>query len=299
MTLDSRPGDAGSQLAYLTLGSGAARRWGNAVGRRSFRLVDLQLTGRHAFVTGASRGIGLAIARGLALEGAVVSIGARDPDGLQQAVERLASEGLTVHPYAVDVTDQAALEATVTRSAEEREGLDMVVANAGGSCGGGLQASTAQDWMHAFELNVVHAATAIRAAVPFLAASGQGAALVIASISGWKPRATSSYSVAKAAEIHLAPALAVELARERIRVNTLSPGAVMFAGGRWARTRAADPQAHDRFVADNLPSGRFVTLEEVADAACFLLSPRAAGVNGAHIAVDGAQDRPTDRPVYP
>ena len=122
---------------------------------------------------------------------------------------------------------------------------------------------------------------------------------MIGSISGWKPRASSSYAVAKAAEIHLAPALAVELARERIRVNTLSPGSVMFEGGRWARTRAADPEAHDRFVAENLPGGRFVSLEEVADAACFLLSPRAAGINGAHIAVDGAQDRPTDRPVYP
>ena len=57
--------------------------------------------------------------------------------------------------------------------------------------------------------------------------------------------------------------------------------------------------AHDRFVTDNLPAGRFVTLEEVADAACFLLSPRASGINGAHVTVDGAQDRPTDRPVYP
>jgi 3-oxoacyl-[acyl-carrier protein] reductase len=261
--------------------------------------VDLQLTGRRAFVTGASRGIGLAIARGLALEGAVVSIGARNPGGLADAVDRLGREGLEVHPYVVDVTDPAALEAAVTRSATEQGGLDVVVANAGGSRGGGLQTSTAEDWTHTLQLNIVHAAGAIRAALPWLSHSGHGAALVISSISGWKPRATSSYSVAKAAEIHLAPAFAVELAAERIRVNTLSPGAVMFEGGRWARTRVADPEAHDRFVAENLPGGRFVTLEEVADAACFLLSPRAAGINGAHIAVDGAQDRPTDRPVYP
>ncbi len=261
--------------------------------------MDLRLAGRRAFVTGASRGIGLAIAKGLALEGAVVSIGARNPDGLADAVDMLGRDGVAVHPYVVDVSDAGALEAAVIRSATERGGLDLLVANAGGSRGGGLQSSTADDWMQTLNVNVVHAATAIRAALPWLAASGHGAALVIGSISGWKPRASSSYAVAKAAEIHLAPALAVELAREQIRVNTLSPGSVMFDGGRWAATRAADPEAHDRFLAENLPRGRFVTLEEVADAACFLLSPRAAGINGAHIAVDGAQDRPTDRPVYP
>lgn len=261
--------------------------------------MDLLLSGRRAFVTGASRGIGLAIARGLAREGAVVSVGARDPAGLTDAVTRLGDEGLTVHPYVVDVTDQAALEAVIARSATERGGLDLIVANAGGSRGTGLRDSTADDWRHTLDLNVVHAATAIRAGLPWLSSSGQGAALVIASISGWKPRANSAYSVAKAAEIHLAPALAVELARERIRVNTLSPGAVFAEDGRWARTRAADPEAHERFVSENLPGGRLLTPDEVADAACFLLSPRASGINGAHITVDGAQDRPTDRPVYP
>lgn len=261
--------------------------------------MELELSGKRAFVTGGSHGIGLAIARRLAREGVNVSIVARSRIGLDAATAAARRDGLTLYPYAVDVTDAAALESVVARSAERHNGLDMVIANAGGSRGGGLQSSTSEDWMHTMALNVVHAATTIRAGVPWLAASGQGVALIIASISGWKPRTTSSYSVAKAAEIHLAPALAVELARERVRVNTLSPGSVIFDGGRWAATRAADPDAHERFVADNLPGGRFVTADEVADAACFLLSPRASGINGAHIPVDRAQDRPTDRAVYP
>jgi 3-oxoacyl-[acyl-carrier protein] reductase len=259
--------------------------------------MDLDLTGRRALVTGGSRGIGLAIARALAAEGAVVTVVARDPGGLARAAATAARAGAELHTQVADVTDAEELERAVVRSAEERGGLDLVVANAGGSRGGGLRESTAQDWMHTMALNVVHAATLVRVAVPWLSSSGQGAALVIASISGWKPRTTSSYSVAKAAEIHLAPALAVELAAERIRVNTLSPGAVLFEGGRWERTRDADPAAHERFVRDNLPSGRFVTLQEVADASCFLLSPRASGINGAHVAVDGGQDRSTDRPL--
>lgn len=259
--------------------------------------MDLNLSGLRAFVTGGSRGIGLAIVRGLAREGVVVSICARDQAGLAGAVEQLAREGHTVHPYVVDVTDQTALATVIPRSAREQGGLDLVVANAGGSRGGGLQSSTADDWAYTLGLNVVHAATAIRAALPWLAVSENASALVIGSLSGWKPRSVSSYSIAKAAEIHLAPALAVELAQEGVRVNTLSPGAVMFEGGRWARTRSADPEGHDRFVAENLPRGRLVTLDEVSDAACFLLSPRASGINGAHVCVDGAQDRSTDRPL--
>ena len=294
------PAQGDRSTAYPTLGSDPPSQampplwtW------RYFSVMDLRLTGKRAFVTGGSRGIGLAIARALAREGAVVSICARGADGLADAVERLRGEDLAVHAYVVDVTDPDQLEEGIVRSATEQGGLDLLVANAGGSRGGGVQSSTHEDWTHTLQLNVVHAATAVRAALPWLSASGEGAALVIGSISGWKPRATSSFAVAKAAEIHLAPALAVELSRERVRVNTLSPGSVLFEGGRWARTRAADPEAHERFVVDNLPGGRFVTLDEVADAACFLLSPRAAGINGAHLAVDGAQDRPTDRPVYP
>jgi 3-oxoacyl-[acyl-carrier protein] reductase len=162
-----------------------------------------------------------------------------------------------------------------------------------------LLRSTVEDWLHTFQANVLHAATAVRVAAPHLARAPHAAVLIVASISGWKPRTKSSYSAAKAAEIHLAPSLAAELARERIRVNALSPGGVMVSGGRWERTKAVDPDAFDDFVRENSPQGRLVTAEEVADVACFLLSPRASGVNGSHVTVDGGQDRSTDHRPYP
>jgi 3-oxoacyl-[acyl-carrier protein] reductase len=261
--------------------------------------VDLGLDGSRAFVTGGSRGIGLAIACGLAAEGAVVTICARGEGDLAQAAEAIAEHGKRPMTMVVDVTDPDGLAAAIEQSARTFAGLDLVVANAGGSSGGTLMSSTSQDWAHTFGLNVLHAASAIRAAVPHLSRSTHGAALVISSICGWKPRAKSSYSVAKAAEIHLAPALAAELGPLGIRVNTLSPGAVVAPGGRWERTRAADPEAFERYVADNAPLGRLVTTSEVADVACFLLSARAGGVNGANVTVDGALDRPTDVRPYP
>jgi 3-oxoacyl-[acyl-carrier protein] reductase len=261
--------------------------------------VDLGLTGRKAFVTGGSRGIGLAIACGLAAEGVLVTICARGGERLAQAADEIAEHGPRPAAMVVDVTDAAALTAAVDQSARDAEGLDLLVANAGGSAGGTLLQSTPEDWMRTFEMNVLHAATAIRAGAPYLAASRHGAALAIGSISGWKPRAKSSYAVAKAAEIHLAPVLAAELGPLGIRVNTLSPGVVVTKGGRWERTRAADPEEFEQFVADNAPTGRLVTEREIADVACFLLSARASGVNGAHVTVDGALDRPTDVRPFP
>lgn len=259
--------------------------------------VDLRLRGKRAFVTGGSRGIGLEIARALASEGVRVAVCARGREGLDRSELLFSTLGLSVSTYVADVTDAAALEGAIRTAATDGGGLDILVANAGGSVGGGLLESTASDWAATLAMNVLHAATAIRAAAPWLSTSEDGTALVISSISGWKPRTKSSYAVAKAAEIHLASALAAELAAEGIRVNALSPGAVYFEGGRWARTREADPTAYAEFVHDNVPRGRLVSPEEVADVACFVVSPRAAGINGAHIAVDAGQDRSTDRPL--
>jgi 3-oxoacyl-[acyl-carrier protein] reductase len=297
--LQTRIGPFRGVLGKICVFRLAGRALTNVGARATLRQMDLQLRGRRVLITGGSRGIGLAIALALVDEGARVTICARGQEDLARAAEELACHGTTPHTVVADVTDSQSLGAAVAEAAETFGGLDLVVANAGGSTGGDLLHSTAEDWMQTFRANVLHAATTVRAAVPHLEHTEDAAVVIVASISGWKPRTKSSYSAAKAAEIHLAPALAAELGPLGIRVNALSPGAVVTAGGRWERTREADPDAFDEFVRDNAPRGRLVTVEEVADVACFLLSARANGINGAHVRVDGGQDRSTDRRPYP
>ncbi|MBV8542954.1 MAG: SDR family oxidoreductase [Pseudonocardiales bacterium] len=103
--------------------------------------------------------------------------------------------------------------------------------------------STPDDWREAFELHVIHAARAIRACVPHMTQTGDGAVVIIASISGWKPAPRPQYGATKAAEIHLAMELGRELASERIRVNAVSLGSIFFPGGGWDSLREWDPRA--------------------------------------------------------
>jgi 3-oxoacyl-[acyl-carrier protein] reductase len=257
--------------------------------------MDLELDGRRALVTGATRGIGRAIAERLAAEGCALAICARDADAVAQAAAELRARGAVVRGEPVDVTDPDALAAFVTASGEALGGLDAVVANAGGASGGSrLEDASAGDWRATLDLNVVHAAMAIRAAAPMLrAAPGGGAALVIASVSGLRPQPAAQYAAAKAALVHLAASLARELGPGGVRVNALSPGSIMAPGGGWERRAREDPDAFERFVAAEFPLGRLGTPEEVADAAAFLLSPRASWISGANLVVDGAQNQPT------
>jgi 3-oxoacyl-[acyl-carrier protein] reductase len=181
----------------------------------------------------------------------------------------------------------------VDESAAALGGVDLLVANVGGNAGGTLMDSTAEDWVKTFEMNLFHAVRAIRAAVPHMERRGGGSAVTIASVSGAKPAPRAQYGAAKAGEIFLSGALALELAPKRIRVNTVSPGSIMFPGGGWAARQQREPEAFGAWIDRELPWGRLGTAEEVADVVTFVLSERAAWVNGTNIAVDGAQGRPT------
>jgi 3-oxoacyl-[acyl-carrier protein] reductase len=222
-----------------------------------------------------------------------VGICGRSSETLESTLAELSAAGARAHAVVADVTAPGEVERFVDEAAAALGGADLLVANVGGSSGKGLLESTPEDWLRTFDLNLFHAVRSIRAAVPHMQARSGGSAVMISSISGWKPGPTAQYGAAKASEIFLAGALAWELAPLRIRVNTVSPGSIMFSGGGWERFRAREGERFAEFTRREFPWGRLGAPEEVADVVAFVLSERASWVNGANIAVDGAQGRPS------
>jgi len=256
--------------------------------------VDLELKGKVALVTGGSRGIGRATALRFAAEGCSVGICARGEEGMQVALGELRESGVATFGLAVDVAAEGEAERFVRTAAETLGGVDILVNNVGGSSGRAFEDSTDEDWRMTFDLNLFHAVRATRAALPHFRERGSGSVVTIASISGWKPAPVGAqYGATKAAEIFLSSALALELAPDNVRVNTVSPGSLFFPGGGWERFKAENPDKFAAFEDRELPAGRLGTAEEVADVVVFLSSPRANWVNGANIPVDGAQGRPS------
>ncbi len=246
--------------------------------------MDLGLAGKRALVTGGTRGIGRAIARGLAAEGCDVAICARNAEAVAAEGEALAGAGAgKATGSALDVRDRDAVAAWASESAAALGGIDILVANVSGF---GLTADEA-GWRQALEGDILGTVNAVDAALPFLEQSGAGAIVAISSIAaveyfgGVRP-----YNAIKAALITYLSNLANDLAAKGVRANTVSPGTILFDGGVWDQRRQDQPDVFEAALARN-PMGRMGTAEEVAAAAVFLASPAAAFITGTNIIVDG------------
>jgi 3-oxoacyl-[acyl-carrier protein] reductase len=251
--------------------------------------MDLGLAGRVALVTGASRGIGAAIAAGLAAEGCRVAICARTPETLQETAARIGADGAEVLPLAADLTTTGEAERVVGETIAHFGGLDILVNN----LGGGRAGDTDEAWDFTLDVNLGVAVRATRAAIPQMKEQRRGVILIVSSVSGWQVGGSPAYNAAKAAEIMYARSLGKELGPFGIRANAVSPGSIMFPGGGWARRQERDPETIADFIARDMPLGRFGTPEEIANVTVFLASDRASLVTGANIAVDGCQLKPS------
>ena len=256
--------------------------------------MDLELTDNVAIVTGSSRGLGLASASALALEGCRVTVCARGADRLAEAAaairDRCGDAGRVLAVQA-DVSTPGGVAEVVDRTAARYGRIDILVNNVGLARGTDLTATTDAEWQEAIDQTLMPAIRASRLVVPHMRARGGGVILMIASIFGREAGGRMTYNAVKAAEISLAKSLAQQLARDGIRVNSIAPGSILFPGGSWWQRQQADPEGIAEFVRRELPFGRFGTPEEVGHVVAFLASPKAGWVSGASIVVDGCQSR--------
>ncbi len=263
---------------------------GSLIQRRNLRqrskTIDLGLTGKVALVTGASRGIGLAIARGLAAEGARLVIAARGGETLEAAANSITQRGAEVLAVRSDVSDDASVEALADAARKRFGRIDILVSNASALAVG----PDRSNWDASLAVDLMGAVRLVDAVLPHMREQGSGSILFISSVSAIEatPMSDFAYTSSKAALNAYAKKLAVMEGPNGIRVNALLPGSIDFPGGGWDMVRQHQPDLYNS-VKNNIPFGRLGTPAEVADAAVWLVSSRANWVTGAALAVDGGQ----------
>jgi NAD(P)-dependent dehydrogenase (short-subunit alcohol dehydrogenase family) len=245
------------------------------------------LDGRTAFVTGASRGIGRAIAVALAQAGADVALVARTAEGLADAAEDVTAAGRKAIVIPADVTDQAGVAAAAQQAIDRLGHVDVVVNNAGGS---NFMVSfrdlRLSGWDKLIRLNLNSAVYVCHEFASHLLDRGSGSVINVASVAGVAASPLiSPYGAAKAGLISLTKTLAVEWAPSGVRVNALCPG---WTATELNRTLWEDPQAGPATVA-GVPMGRWARAEEMAGAAVFLASDASSYMTGQALVVDGGQ----------
>jgi len=256
--------------------------------------MDLQLKGKRALVTGASRGLAYATACLLAAEGAHLLINSRNPESIQSAAATISNQsGSQVFSAAGDLTENGVPERVVGEAVQKLDGLDILITNTGGPPAGKFQSFNDQDWHKALDLALMSHVRLIRSALPHLKQSSAASVLTITSVSVKQPipNLVLSNSI-RSATVNLTKTLALELGPQGIRFNSILPS--------WTVTQRVEELMEDRAQRNNTsmqeemhkqaqesPLGRMGRPEEFANVAVFLVSPAASYLTGVILSVDG------------
>jgi len=258
--------------------------------------MDLGLAGRAAIVTGGSKGLGHAIARELAAEGANVAICARHEDELAAVAAELRSTGRTVYFRSADVTDPEQVRDFVAEAAEALGGVDILVNNAGRAHPGDFETLTDDDWRDDLDVKLFSMIRCTREVLPHMRTRGGGRVINVNAVFGRGPDpAFFATSVNRAACLSLTKTLAQQLAPEGILVNSVNIGFVLTPQWEHIRMRRAPDLSMDEFsqrmAQADVPLGRFGRAEEVAGLVAFLAGDRASYITGASIDVAGGMGK--------
>jgi len=245
------------------------------------------LSGKVALVTGASRGIGEAIARAYAAAGAAVVLASRTQEALDRVAAAIREEGGTALPVACHTGDGEQVEALVERTVSELGGIDVLVNNAGTNPHfGPLLSADESHWQKTLDVNLLGYFRLAKACVPAMAARKRGKIVNVASIIGHTPHpGLGVYAVSKAGVLMLTRVLALELAPEGIQVNALAPGIIKT---RFSEALWKEPERSRGFLRQ-IPAGRFGEPGDLLGLALYLASPASEYTTGQVFTVDGGQ----------
>jgi 3-oxoacyl-[acyl-carrier protein] reductase len=248
--------------------------------------MDLELNGKVALVSGSSRGIGLAIAQTLHLEGCKVVINGRDPHRLAGVAQSLGVESM-----AADVADEKSAQALIDFALRRHGAIDILVCNVGSGTSLPVGEEDWKEWSRMLDINLRPSINVLRSARQALAAS-RGVALCISSICGSAALgAPLGYSAAKAALNSYVRGMCRVLGPQGVRINALSPGNVLFEGSSWESRLQNQPDTVREMLQREVALQRLGNAQEIANVAAFLCSPKSSFLTGEVVVADGGQLR--------
>lgn len=248
-------------------------------------LSIFSLNGKSAIITGGTKGLGLAMAAGLASAGAnVLLVSRKAADGDQAAAEIAAQYGVKALTFAADVADQAGMEAMAKFAQEAFGSIDILINSAGINIRGAIDELSHEDFTKVMDVNVTGTWLACRAVTPYMKAQNKGAIINLASTLGLVGLANRTpYTASKGAVVQMTRALALEFAPWNINVNAICPGPFLTE----MNLPIADTEEGKKFVVGATALGRWGELKEIQGAAIFLASDAATYMVGSMVTVDG------------